>query len=123
MKKYILDLTDDLIRRYHLQDCMKRMERNSNIAIRRHIKFDLESNALSPTKMSPKTIGRILGSLGKMDVLLCGKEFFDGVHFSGDPSETFREMAANCLAAIIFYRLSPTADSIKYIPVYIPPNE
>jgi hypothetical protein len=118
VKKYLIYLTNDLIRRHHFKDLVERMSANSNANIREFIKFDLESDALSPSKMTSEAIGRILGSLENMDVQLSKEELFKGVHFSGDPSETFRELAANCLAAIIFDRLKPTGDTIKYIPPF-----
>ncbi len=118
MDKYLIDLTNDLIRRNHYPDLVERMKANSDTKVREFIRSDLEVDALSPAKMSPAGIGRIIGALGYMDVQLSKEAFFKDLHFSGDPSETFREMAANCLAAIIYYRLRPDADTIKYIPPY-----
>lgn len=121
MKKYIVDLTTDIIRRAGYYETVKYMLRNNSPEfVIEFLKFEIETGPLAPPKMSPETIGRILGSLEKWDVLASSEAFFKNVRFAGDPADTFCALAANCLAHIIFYRINPDQDTIRHIPEYVP---
>lgn len=124
MKKYLVDLTNDLIRRYKFDEVALRMKEANDSAIREIIQMNLETDSLSHKKMTSATIGRILGSISNMEVQMPRKQLMhDRVLWeSSDVTDAFRGLAVNCLTSIIFHRLRPTSETRPYIPPYKPDN-
>lgn len=112
MTPYIVNLTNSLIGKHRFNDLFFNRHRSFDYKTKfiEMVAYDLEMNDVR--QMNPETLGRVLCSLETGDVLTGKKEILGGLHFSGDPGETLREMVAVCLAYVIRDRLDPDmADS------------
>jgi hypothetical protein len=120
VKKYLVDLTDDFIRRYKFDEIALRMKEANGSAIREIIQMRLETGGLHYKSVTSATIGRILGSIGHMEVQMPRAELMHSrvLWESSDVSDAFRGLAVNCLTSIIFHRLRPTPETRQYIPPY-----
>lgn len=114
MTPYIENLTNSLIGKHRFDEYFLRRRVGETDFI------DMVSNTLEVDdvqQMKPETLGRVLCSLEVGDVMLGKKELFGGLHFSGDPGDTLREMVALCLGKVIHDRLDPKMEGSQ-IPRY-----
>ncbi len=120
MKKYLVDLTNDLIRLYKFAEYARRMQDANDSVIREHIQIGLETHGLHYNRMTSATIGRILGSIGHMEVQMPREQLIRTrvLWESSDLGDAFRGLAVNCLTSIIFHRLRPNSETRPYIPPY-----
>ena len=121
MRKYIVDLTNNLIGK-HRSDPMYDWMINGDAKIPEgsnpweqftsHVTIDLLMTDIKA--MKPHTLGEIMCSFEHSDVLTKhpGKE----VCFGGDAEGMFREIVALCLACVIRDRLDPRRPD--FIPAY-----
>jgi hypothetical protein len=122
MRPYILNLTDQLIRKYRFDDDMGRLLTGWSIAISNesdflaHVAQMLEFGALKD--MTPERLGHVMASFEIGDVMTTKEEIFKHVHFSGDCEDFFRGQVAFCLACVIRDRLTPSANLTKHIPPF-----
>lgn len=100
MRKYIVNLTSNLINKNRYDEIFARMNNPSEFLT--HIALDLESDDVKD--MSPETLGKIMCSFEIGDVMSGhpGKE----VKFSGDCEDLLREIVSICLAYVIRSRLN-----------------
>jgi hypothetical protein len=113
MTPYIKNLTNNLIGKHRFDEFFRR--RIGKTSFIDSVRIMLETADVRV--MNPETLGRVLCSLEIGDVMLGKKELFGGLHFSGDPGETLREMVAACLAQVIHDRLDPSMTGSQ-IPRY-----
>jgi len=106
MRPYIVNLTDNLIGKYRLDDVFKRMGDRDEFL--EHVRFDLES--IDVKDMKPETLGKIMCSFEVGDVAAVKRELFQEVSFAGDCGEMLRELVALCLAYVIRERLEPITE-------------
>jgi hypothetical protein len=115
MRKYIVDLTNELIAKNNYARSFKTTflgkERKSFLHF---VKNDLNFGAVN--EMSPATLGKIMCSFEVGDV--AAEHPGKGVPFSGDCEVMFREMVALCLAYVIRDRLDPNEQEGCGIPLY-----
>jgi hypothetical protein len=118
VQQYIVNLTNDLIRRKHY-DIMPPeliMTNANRERFRERVKDDLEQEDVR--KMNPETLGRILCSLHIGDVMAKKQELIGNLHFAGDCEDLLRELVATALAFVIRDRLDPTMPEMSDIPPY-----
>lgn len=101
MRKYIEQLTDDLIGKCHFDVTADLLTDREEFL--RHAKVRLECGPVF--KMKPDTLGKIMCALEVGDVMATKKDIFEHVSFSGDCEDLQRELVAVCLAYAIRDRL------------------
>ena len=115
MRKYIVDLTNDLINRNRFDRVCDYMAGNKATFLKQ---ATMELLIGDVAQMRPETLGKIMASFEVGDVMVNRQEIFDGVTFSGDSEEFHREVVSFFLAAAIFERLEPEASRNPKIPAY-----
>jgi hypothetical protein len=122
MRKYLVDLTNDLIRKNGFEEYMARLLSGWSIALVSNSDFvalaaqELEVGAVG--EMTGKKLAQIVDSFELGDVHTTKEEIFKHVRFSGDCKDLLRQQVAFFLACIIRDRLSPTADSVRFVPPF-----
>jgi hypothetical protein len=110
MRKYIKDLTDNLISNNRYDMIAERLIAEGNVALFiAHIKLDLE--ACDVAKMRPETLGKIMASFEVGDVMTSREDLFESLYFGGDCESLLRQSVALCLAHVIRDRLNPDSGS------------
>ena len=114
MREYIVNLTNNLIRKNRYDELFTRMNNPSEFLT--HVTFELESQDVHA--MNPEKLGAIICSLEIGDVMAGKQELLGSLNFSGDCEETLRQFVALCLAYVIRERLdshpaSPTVVSYR----------
>ncbi len=112
MRKYIQDLTDNLIGKNRYDDLLRRIK--DKVKFVEHVKLDLESGDIQ--KMTPETLGKIMCSLELGDVMASKVEILKKVVFGGDCNLMLRELVSQCLAFVIRDRLDPIAEEMGFPP-------
>lgn len=115
MRQYIVDLTNDLIRRNHFDRACDFMTGNK-ISFLKQATIDLLIGDIA--QMRPETLGKIMASFEIGDVMVNRQEIFENVTFSGDCEDFLREIVSFCLAAAIFERLESEPARNPDIPAY-----
>lgn len=113
MRKYIVDLTNYLISRNHLDHAYNILGWEK-IPFLKQAAMDLLIGDVA--KMNPATLGNIMASFEPGDVRVTRQEIFENIIFSGDCENFLREIVSFCLAAVIFERLN--SDPEDRIPSY-----
>ena len=116
MEQYIVNLTDDLIRRNHYDRVRPERMLGNRVRFVERVKDELETGDIR--KMNPETLGRILCSLHIGDVMAAKQEIIGSLHFAGDCEDLLRELVATALAFVIRDRLDPTMPEMSDIPPY-----
>lgn len=98
MRKYIKDLTDNLIGENNYVNLLGKLEWKEFLTF---VKLDLDGGSVRD--MKPETLGKIMFSLELGDVM--SKNPGAEVGFAGDCGDYFREVVALCLAYVIRERL------------------
>jgi len=113
MRKYIENLTDDLIRKHRYDEASRTIFKGKPAAFRAFIAWDLFIEDVAD--MRPETLGKILCSFETGDVMSPhpGRE----VSFSDNCENMLRELVARCLAYAIEGRFNPVAREMG-IPPY-----
>ncbi len=112
MREYIVNLTNDLIRRNRFDVTYGLI--GDKVSFLHQATTDLLVGDVA--KMKPETLGRIMASFEIGDVLVDRKEIFENVTFSGDCEDFLREIVAFCLANVVFERLGPNGE--PRVPAY-----
>jgi len=115
MRKYIVDLTNDLIKRNRIDRTYDLMAGNKTTFLK-HASMELLVGDVAD--MNPGTLGKIMSSFEVGDVMVDRQEIFEGVTFSGDCEDLLREIVSFCLAAAIFERLELKPSRNRNIPAY-----
>ncbi len=118
MRKYIVDLTDNLIHKNRYDELWDRFCKPNFVketSFLEHVKLDLDSDDVS--SMKPETLGRIMSSFGVGNIMATKDEILGSVSFAGDCEAMLRELVALCLAYVIRDRLDP-ATTHSSIPPY-----
>lgn len=115
MRKYIVDLTDQLIGRNGYDRPPFNLLNHSQFV--QCIKEDLWLGG-DVSEMNPETLGKIMGSLEIGDVVASKAELLGALSFSGSCEDLLRELVALCLAFVIRDRLDPGLHSSPSIPPY-----
>ena len=115
MKKYIVDLTNDLIQRNRFDAAFPvYVAKGWPEDVRGHIRRDIEVGEVF--NMNPETLGKIMLQLEPTDLRQQANEIMKKVKFhDSDPGYIFRELVAVCLADVIVSRLD---GEIPEIPRY-----
>lgn len=114
MRKYIVNLTNNLIRKNRYDELFTKMNKNKPGEFLGHVTFELESQDVRI--MSPEKLGTIMCSLEIGDVMAGKKELLESLNFNGDCEETLRQFVALCLAYVIRERLDPHPASPTVVP-------
>jgi hypothetical protein len=113
-KKYLVNLTDHLIGRNHLDEMVDMYDDQKQFV--RHVSAALEVDELA--KMTGETIGGIMDLLEVGDVVTSKAELLGNLHFGGDCGDLFREFASRCVAYFIYERLLPDQMRSPTVPAY-----
>lgn len=112
MREYIVNLTNNLIRKNRYDELFTKMNNPSEFLA--HVTFELESQDVHA--MNPEKLGTIICSLETGDVMASKQELLGPLNFSGDCMETLRQFVALCLAYVIRERLDPHPASPTVVP-------
>jgi hypothetical protein len=112
MKEYIVNLTNNLIRKNRYDELFTKMNNPGEFLA--HVTFELESQDVRV--MNPEKLGIIMCSLETGDIMAGKKELLGSLNFSGDCEETLRQFVALCLAYVIKERLDPHPASPTVVP-------
>ena len=114
MRKYIVDLTNSLIRQGNFDEMWIRLRRDPEKFIG-HVATDLAAGDVGI--MTPETLGRIMCNLelGDVGVGHLGQE----AHFSGDCGDFLREIVSIALAYVIRDRLDESHPNPNNPPPYM----
>lgn len=115
MRKYIVDLTNDLISRNRFDRACDLMAGNK-ITFLKQATMDLLIGDVA--QMNPATLGKIMASFEVGDVMVNRQEIFEHVTFSGGSEDFLREIVSFFLAAAIFERLEQEPSRNPEIPAY-----
>jgi hypothetical protein len=111
MRKYIKDLTDNLISKNHydmVAEMLIKAGKFSEMFVG-HVKLDLE--ACDVAKMRPETLGKIMASFEVGDVMTSREELFESLYFGGDCESLLRQSVSLALAYVIRDRLDSISGS------------
>lgn len=112
MREYIVNLTNNLIRKNRYDELFTKMNNPSEFLT--HVTLELES--LDVHDMNPEKLGIIMCSFETGDVMAGKQELLGSLNFSGDCEETLRQFVALCLAFVIRERLDPHPASPSVVP-------
>jgi hypothetical protein len=116
MRKYIIDLTNHLIRKNHYDEwCDAGLLPGHFI---KQVKMDLYTGDVK--EMNSRKLGEIIGSLEFGDVLASNAELHSELRYHGDMEEFLRELVAFSLACVIRDRIFPAIHQSESIPPYKP---
>ena len=117
MRKYIVDLTNNLIRKHRLEEFVRKLHTRGGEESQREVVLGRLAGILEISEISemrPETLGKILCSFEIGDVM--AKNPFEGICFSGDVEESLRQLVARCLAYVIRDRLEQHSHLLpKYV--------
>ena len=118
MRKYIVDLTNNLIGKHLFDELIERLRARGGADSHPCVILDHIANILEVTevqKMNPETLGKIMCSFETNDI--AAKNPFREVSFSGNPGDALRELVSACLAHVIYDRLDPDMSN-PHVPPY-----
>jgi hypothetical protein len=113
MRLYIINLTNNLIRKHRYDDLANAFGREDFL---RFVQLDLLSGDVSA--MRPETLGKIMCSIHTKEIAGTNEELFQGTHLAGTCESMLRELVARFLAYTILERLqmNPRAGVVQFIP-------
>lgn len=107
MKKYIIDLTDDMIRRNKLDSLITRYSHFRPTEKAQFIKHAQNLICASMLNMTGSTMGKIMSEFDFDDVLATREELLEHVTYNGICDEMLRDLVSTALAFVIHDRLDP----------------
>jgi hypothetical protein len=114
MKQYIVNLTDDLIKRHRL--CEVYCEFNSLASKPDFIVRAKGRIAASICRMNPCKLGEILGDIENGEVIASKEELLLHVTYRGNMLYTFQDLVAAALAYAVHSRLGPASVELGFPP-------
>lgn len=141
MRTYIVNLTDQLIRKHHCdrfyetlseevfwnytldrgmnQRTLKDYDDNElRHGFVKHVALDLVGGDVS--QMSPKKLGEIMCSFEMGDIRASRDDLMERCSFSGDSEDFLKQLVSVCLAYAIFARFESCRTRPQNIPAFFP---
>ncbi len=114
MKQYIINLTNDLIKRHRLNTFYC-----GHSSLTQKPEFITSAKgriASSICRMSPSKLGAILGDLENGDVIASREELLEHLTYAGNCLYTLQDLVATALAYVVYSRLGPASKELGFPP-------